>query len=283
MTHHTPLPSAYISTLCIELQQPAVLCYAVLCYHQLQSKTLDICRGALTLASPEVKFEIDTETHDPLDVGMYQVREANQMVEEMMLLANITVAEHILKHFPAQALLRRHPVPPPRQFEPLLKAAVAAGVSINPETSQVTELCQGCAMLLLRLCHGFAMGVLRLHTCTMAVQLLAASCLCHGCAMGCALCHGSVMVVPRLCHVWAIDVPWLCNGGLYLGCARVVPRLCYGCAMVGDHGCAMVVPCLCHLCAMFVPWFGLCLCDDEPCLGHDEVCLGHDGPWWVVP
>ena len=26
-------------------------------------------RGALTLASPEVKFEIDTETHDPLDVG----------------------------------------------------------------------------------------------------------------------------------------------------------------------------------------------------------------------
>lgn len=29
--------------------------------------------GALTLASPEVKFQIDTETHDPLDVGMYQV------------------------------------------------------------------------------------------------------------------------------------------------------------------------------------------------------------------
>ena len=97
-------------------------------------------RGALTLASPEVKFEIDTETHDPLDVGMYQVKEANHMVEEMMLLANITVADHILKHFPAQALLRRHPVPPPRQFEPLLKAAVAAGVSINPETSLVRPL-----------------------------------------------------------------------------------------------------------------------------------------------
>lgn len=30
-------------------------------------------RGALQLASPEVKFTIDTETHDPLDVGMYQV------------------------------------------------------------------------------------------------------------------------------------------------------------------------------------------------------------------
>jgi exosome complex exonuclease DIS3/RRP44 len=31
-------------------------------------------RGALQLASPEVKFTIDTETQDPLDVGMYQVR-----------------------------------------------------------------------------------------------------------------------------------------------------------------------------------------------------------------
>ena len=30
-------------------------------------------RGALSLASPEVKFEIDTETHDPTDVGIYQV------------------------------------------------------------------------------------------------------------------------------------------------------------------------------------------------------------------
>ena len=28
--------------------------------------------GALSLASPEVRFEIDTETHDPLDVGVYQ-------------------------------------------------------------------------------------------------------------------------------------------------------------------------------------------------------------------
>ena len=30
--------------------------------------------GALQLASPEVRFEVDTETHDPLDIGMYQVR-----------------------------------------------------------------------------------------------------------------------------------------------------------------------------------------------------------------
>ncbi|KAI8025723.1 CMP-sialic acid transporter 2 [Camellia lanceoleosa] len=32
-----------------------------------------IDRGALTLASAEVKFQIDTETHDPLDIGYYGV------------------------------------------------------------------------------------------------------------------------------------------------------------------------------------------------------------------
>ena len=30
--------------------------------------------GALTLASPEVKFTLDSETMDPMDVGMYQAR-----------------------------------------------------------------------------------------------------------------------------------------------------------------------------------------------------------------
>ena len=35
--------------------------------------------GALQLASPEVKFEIDNETHDPTDVGIYQVREGGAL------------------------------------------------------------------------------------------------------------------------------------------------------------------------------------------------------------
>uniref|UniRef100_A0A6N2M6G8 Uncharacterized protein n=1 Tax=Salix viminalis TaxID=40686 RepID=A0A6N2M6G8_SALVM len=130
-----------------------------------------IQRGALTLASAEVKFQIDTETHDPLDIAtgifldidflkrlerfafycftkflqnastffytkhvfgfvkvvalstfleffliivakisclmvslfMQQIREANQMVEEFMLAANVSVAE---KEFLECSLLR---------------------------------------------------------------------------------------------------------------------------------------------------------------------------------
>jgi exosome complex exonuclease DIS3/RRP44 len=92
-------------------------------------------RGALQLASPEVRFEIDRETHDPLDVGMYTVREANQMVEEFMLLANCAVAEVCLRAFPAAALLRRHAPPPPRQLEPLARAAAAAGFALDASSS----------------------------------------------------------------------------------------------------------------------------------------------------
>ncbi|EFJ15219.1 hypothetical protein SELMODRAFT_180518 [Selaginella moellendorffii] len=92
-------------------------------------------RGALTLASPEVKFEIDTETHNPLDVGMYQVRESNHMVEEFMLLANISVAKKILSSFPVFSLLRRHPTPTPKMFEPLLKIASAVGIKLDITSS----------------------------------------------------------------------------------------------------------------------------------------------------
>lgn len=91
-------------------------------------------QGALQLASPEVKFTIDTD--NSMDLGMYQVREANQMVEELMLLANISVAEKIVHHFASCSLLRRHPTPAPRQFEPIVKAAASAGFTIETETSK---------------------------------------------------------------------------------------------------------------------------------------------------
>lgn len=37
---------------------------------------------------------------------MYQLRETNSMVEEFMLLANISVAKKIYQHFPSFTLLR---------------------------------------------------------------------------------------------------------------------------------------------------------------------------------
>jgi exosome complex exonuclease DIS3/RRP44 len=64
------------------------------------------------------------------------------MVEEMMLLANIAVAEKICRHFPSCSLLRRHPIPAPRQFDPILRAAAAVGLTLDVSTSKVGAGCE---------------------------------------------------------------------------------------------------------------------------------------------
>ncbi|XP_015122485.1 exosome complex exonuclease RRP44 isoform X2 [Diachasma alloeum] len=87
--------------------------------------------GALVLASPEIRFQVDSETHDPIDVEAKKMRETNSMVEEFMLLANISVAKKILDEFPECAMLRRHPEPPQSNFEPLVKAGKHQGFEIN--------------------------------------------------------------------------------------------------------------------------------------------------------
>lgn len=47
------------------------------------------------------------------------------MVEEFMLLGNISVAEKILSEFPDCAVLRRHPAPPVSSFDPIVKVAAS--------------------------------------------------------------------------------------------------------------------------------------------------------------
>ena len=95
-----------------------------------------IDEGALTLASPEVRFTLDNESQNPTDVQAYALKEANALVEEFMLLANITVSKKILRHFPSLGVLRRHQPPSREQFAPLLSAAEAVGVHIDITTSK---------------------------------------------------------------------------------------------------------------------------------------------------
>ncbi|OOQ90975.1 Exosome complex exonuclease dis3 [Penicillium brasilianum] len=77
--------------------------------------------GALNLASPEVRIEAGDEAGDPLtDVKTKAMLETNSLVEEFMLLANITVATKVYNSFSQTALLRRHATPPPQNFEDLI-------------------------------------------------------------------------------------------------------------------------------------------------------------------
>ena len=84
---------------------------------QLRQKRLDA--GALNLASPEVRVQTESETSDPADVKTKELLDTNSLVEEFMLLANITVASKVYASFPQTALLRRHAAPPSSNFEDL--------------------------------------------------------------------------------------------------------------------------------------------------------------------
>jgi len=92
--------------------------------------------GALTLASPEVRFSLENDSQDPVDVEMKELKETNALVEEFMLLANISVAEKIYAKFPDSALLRRHPTPPDSNFEELRRALSEFNLSLETSTSK---------------------------------------------------------------------------------------------------------------------------------------------------
>jgi exosome complex exonuclease DIS3/RRP44 len=93
-------------------------------------------RGALTLASPEVRFRLEGDAQDPVDVELKELKETNALVEEFMLLANVSVAEKIFATFPNTALLRCHPTPPVENFASLQQALNPHGVTLDLANSK---------------------------------------------------------------------------------------------------------------------------------------------------
>ncbi|KAJ2087906.1 exosome catalytic subunit dis3 [Coemansia sp. RSA 986] len=91
--------------------------------------------GALTLSSPEVRFRLENDSQDPVDVEMKALKETNALVEEFMLLANISVAQKIYEHFPDSALLRRHPEPPAQNFDNLQHALKPLDIQLETGSS----------------------------------------------------------------------------------------------------------------------------------------------------
>jgi exosome complex exonuclease DIS3/RRP44 len=62
--------------------------------------------------------------------------ESNALVEEFMLLANVTVSKRILRNFPTLSVLRRHPAPNRSMFDSLISKAKCRGVTINIDDSK---------------------------------------------------------------------------------------------------------------------------------------------------
>ncbi|RYP74258.1 hypothetical protein DL770_007639 [Monosporascus sp. CRB-9-2] len=102
---------------------------------KLKQKRMDA--GALSLSSPEVKVQMESETSDPIDVKTKELLDTNSLVEEFMLLANISVARKIYEAFPQTALLRRHAAPPKTNFDELAnQLKVKRGMELRVDSSK---------------------------------------------------------------------------------------------------------------------------------------------------
>ncbi len=95
-----------------------------------------IAQGALTLASPELKFKLDNESQNPTDVSEYLHVDTHFMIEEFMLLANVAVAERLAQYYPSFAILRRHPQPKQKEMQELVDQLSRRGFEVSTESSK---------------------------------------------------------------------------------------------------------------------------------------------------
>ncbi|KAG5518472.1 hypothetical protein PMAC_002867 [Pneumocystis sp. 'macacae'] len=102
---------------------------------KLRQKRYD--NGALNLTSPEVRLEFGSETSDKITFESKKFYETNILVEEFMLLANITVARKIYEVYPDFAILRRHVTPPKENFEILQNILkIRRNMTLNIDSSK---------------------------------------------------------------------------------------------------------------------------------------------------
>jgi len=98
----------------------ADICQSVRDLHKLASvlRQKRFETGALSISLEKSGFLLDS-IGQPLEMFTYEIREANHLVEEFMVLANVRVAQKISDAFPGSALLRNHPSPNARKLKKL--------------------------------------------------------------------------------------------------------------------------------------------------------------------
>jgi protein SSD1 len=90
--------------------------------------------GALSLDSLRLSFTLDDQGL-PVDCGQDKRTDAKDLVQELMLLANTAVAQHIAVHLPEQALLRRHDNPIERRLNAFVERAARLGYKMDTSSS----------------------------------------------------------------------------------------------------------------------------------------------------
>ena len=92
--------------------------------------------GSVDFDREEVRFDIDEEGH-PVGVYFKESKDANKLIEEFMLLANLSVAEHIGKVAKGRRaksfVYRVHDTPDPEKLSNLASIAARFGHRVKPD------------------------------------------------------------------------------------------------------------------------------------------------------
>ncbi|GFV58149.1 DIS3-like exonuclease 2 [Trichonephila clavipes] len=93
------------------------------------------CNGALRLDQIKLQFTLDSESNLPSGFNVFVHKDSNKLIEDFMLLANMTIAEQIYKAFPSLSLLRRHPAPQPKMMEDIVSMCETMGIILDASSS----------------------------------------------------------------------------------------------------------------------------------------------------
>ncbi|KAF2352189.1 DIS3-like exonuclease 2 [Trinorchestia longiramus] len=91
--------------------------------------------GALRLDQRKLGFSLDPKTKKPNAVHNIEHLASNSMIEEFMLMANISVAHKIYETFPKHAVLRCHPAPQQGQLEDIVNMLRTLNIEIDSSSA----------------------------------------------------------------------------------------------------------------------------------------------------
>jgi len=91
--------------------------------------------GALRIDQPKLEFLLERGSGLPLDYSVYVNKECHRLIEEFMLLANMTVAKRLSTDFPELAFLRSHPSPHQYAMEDLQKSLEQRGIFLDIQSA----------------------------------------------------------------------------------------------------------------------------------------------------
>ncbi|MDQ3033207.1 MAG: VacB/RNase II family 3'-5' exoribonuclease [Myxococcota bacterium] len=129
-------------------------------------RALRVRRGALEFELPEAKVKLD-EHGEPIDVvrsrGNAGIKEAYELVEDLMLLANEVIAEDLSRR-KLPAIFRVHGKPDPRKVEVFAAVAEAYGYVLEEDAAQSPKKLQQVLGQLAGTQHAHSLGFLLLRS-----------------------------------------------------------------------------------------------------------------------